>query len=326
MDYRPEFPTRPGPELRAAFRKHLLDTTQPETFPGLSAARPPDEGELVVIHHPIDVDRSRRLGGEMVPCPVCCPTKGKWLRGGTLIWSSVAQAIYVIGPRCSHGAWRQRLDVAINVFKETETAKRNTLLLAAQIAAIGARCAWIEGVRTTVARADDRQAGFARALPKLRTAFRRELKTGNFIIARGPAGPVPIGTFRGGAFMEGLWRLSNKLDRALSTLVAIEGEATAANWVDALAPSVRADKLHELRSVERALEGIAEKVSAAAAFASHANLDILANWARSGGAPLGFKVTRTARTFDLVVDDRRWQCVIDDIEQLVPLPSTAPVD
>jgi hypothetical protein len=210
--------------------------------------------------------------------------------------------------------------MAINVFKETETAKRNALLLTAQVAVIDARLAWIESVRPTVARADDRQAGFARALPKLRTALRRELKTGDFITARGQNASVPIGTLRGSAFVGGIWRLSDKLDGAKASLDETRTEAGVSDWAEGLSPALRVSKLGELRLTEKALNEVAAKVSAAAAFVSQANVETLTTWAKSGHAPLDFKLTRTARSFDLIVADRRWQCGIADIAPLPLLP------
>ncbi len=92
----------------------------------------------------ISVNTALRLGGDMVPCPMCSHGKPKWKHDGSLIWCEATKAIYCIGPRCSGVTWEKRLNVARNILRQTEKARADAAALVAVAGRAPAVLGWIE--------------------------------------------------------------------------------------------------------------------------------------------------------------------------------------
>lgn len=154
------YPDCPSSAVVAAFLEHVRLTGEPETFPTISTTRPPDK--LRVLHTPVHMPDKRRADGGRAPCPLCSPTSSKWLSRGALIWCADTAAIYAIGPRCSTGPWRQKIEIAINAFNEADQAKRDAQRLVAHLEALETKLDWIGRVHSAVAQIDALQASFDR--------------------------------------------------------------------------------------------------------------------------------------------------------------------
>lgn len=293
------FPTPPDGELVMAFRKHVGATGQPETFHNISTARPPKDGELIVLHHPIDIERGKRPDSDMAPCPICSPGKPKYLTGGTLIWCEATQAIYAIGPKCSVTLWEDgRLNRAVNLYLQTESAKANASGLVAALALIPAQRTWISNHRSMAEKAERYQKNFAKQAPKLRGALSRGLRSKTAATAQ----------IKGDNFLRGSWKLTNDLDMAdlaLGSAITAAGEDSEA-YVLGLTPSGVSERLSKIKSPITTLKRTADRMADAAAFLSAKNCEHIGKWGASGTAPMSFKATYTASSIDLKTVNERW--------------------
>lgn len=311
MILRNDFPKPPGDELRIAFRKHVASTGQPETFPRVSTTQPPKEGTVVVLEHPVDINRKTRLDRGMAPCPICSPDHGKYLNGGSLIWCEATQAIYAIGPRCSAHLWEDgRMNKAINLFKESEKAKADGIRLYHLVLRIPRLLDWIVRNRALASDVTNAHTSFAKDMRRLRGAMSRSLKASNGMAQdRGPWSDIPIGMVAGRSFLSGGWALGNDLDQAAAVLRSypvISGEDLL-QWIDSLTPSVRADKCKEIDGAREALARAEQRIESAATFLSPRNIEILGRWGRCEGAPITFTVTATTSRVTFREGDAMWQ-------------------
>lgn len=294
------FPEPPGDDVVQAFRKHVKTCGQPETFPQISTARPPRDGELVVLHHPVHIDRRRRPEKDMAPCPICSPTTGKYLAGGTLLWCEGTSAIYAIGPKCSLTLWEDgRLDTAVNLYMRTAKERQNADALVDGLEKIGLLRDWVLAHRQMVERVDLLHRAFAKEASKLRRSLANALRTGSAATAH----------IRGFGFLRGGWRLSAELaavDATLARLQPVEGADIDA-IVARLSASAVSDRLAELKSSRLTLARTAERIRTAADFMSRDNCEALGRWSRDDGAPLKFRVSHTASTIELRTGDEVWR-------------------
>lgn len=304
------FDAAPAPEMIAAFRRHVAETGSPETFLFISTARPPKEGEVVALHHPVDIRQAIRPHRDMAPCPICSPRAPKYLNGGTLIWCAETKAIYAIGPDCSKSLWSDnRLSRAINRLRRTEQELAKADALRAEAAAASARIQWIADHQALAAEVDQLHASFARDLPELRLALARALK--------GAIAPA----IQGGAFFEGGWRIMDNLKDVEVALAELrDDEAAAAGlWVDDLSPKAVEDRLARARKALLFLNRSAMRMGDAAALLRSKNIAVWQAWDPRRWQPRDFTARlRQARgllTIELRhdwADDRRtWTGRID---------------
>jgi hypothetical protein len=321
----PIYPINPGVELGKRFEAHINATGQPETFPTLSTSRPPDDGDLYVLAHPVDVDRGKRPMRDLAPCPICSPRSPIWLLKGSLIWCAETSAIYCVGPTCSTSGWAaSRLTVAQNIFLREDREQQNAANLGRELRAVDARLAWIASVRPNVVRADEIQGRLAKTLPSLKLSMSRATKGGDAIRADVGGSLQPVGSIRGAPFLSSTWRLSEKLDAASSDLRSLKAECGSVDpqsWADRLAPAQCEEKLRAARKAADALSAVIVKIAAGAEFLSEETVSTLARWSASRSAPHSFKFQRTAAGFSLSVADKVWRARIGEIAVLPTLPS-----
>lgn len=305
------YPAPPGDALVADFRRHVAQTGQPETFPTISTTRPPAEGTVEVLMHPVDLNRKTRADKAAAPCPICSADAPKWLHKGSLIWCEDTAAIYAIGPDCSSTLWADgRMNRAINVFTEGQKAKADGIKLYHLILRIPRLQAWIIANRRLASDVTAAHSTFAKDMARLRGVLSRALKASGGVAAdRGPLADIPIGVVGGRPFLSGNWTLGADLDQAAATLRAypsLDGGDLQA-WVDALAPSVRAEKGREIEKVRETLARAEERMKAARDFLSARNIEILGRWGRGEGSPTAFSVTTTASRVTFRAGEATWQ-------------------
>ena len=293
------FPEPPGADLVQAFRLHVATCGQPETFPRISTARPPKDGDLIVLHHPIDIDRRRRPESDMAPCPICSPQDPKYLKGGTLIWCDATSAVYAIGPKCSLTLWEDgRLNTAVNLFLQAEKEKQNAAVLRAELPKVAALRAWIASYQGLAEKLDRLHRSLAKDAPKLRGALSRALRTGT----------AATSSIKGIDFLRGGWNLAKDLSEADASLADVEramGQDSKA-FVIRLSATAVAQRLASLKAARATLTRTAERMAAAADFTARSNCEALGRLSKSESAPMNFKISHTASTMDLRSDAERW--------------------
>lgn len=305
------FPEPPSDALRLAFGKHIATTGRPETFSDISTAQPPKDGTVVVLEHPVDINRKTRSDRGMAPCPICSPEHGKYLNGGSLIWCEATQAIYAIGPRCSAHLWEDgRMNKAINLFMESERAKADGIRLYHLVLRIPRLLEWIVRNRSLASDVTNAHTSFAKDMRRLRGAMSRALKASNgTALDRGPLTDIPIGTVIGRPFLSGGWALGSDLDQVATVLRAfpvIEGQDLL-HWIDALTPSVRAAKCKEIERARETLARAEQRMEAASSFLSARNTEVLGRWGKGEGAPMSFSVSMTTSRITFREGDAMWQ-------------------
>lgn len=288
---RSEFPVPPGPEMVADFRRHVRETGHPETWEHISTTPPPEDGEVVMLAKGIEINPKLRRTGARAPCPICLPEGEKWLHDGALIWCEATEALYCIGPDCSEGELRRKLLVARNVLAQTERERREMEALAQLARDAPAWLSWAQENRPLAASVEARHGQFAKALPKLRRTLARALKG---IIPPEVLSPKdPAALLRGGAFLGGGWRLQRDLEdagRILRALPANDAGDPAA-WAEALAPTLRTQRLAEARQAVHLLRRTHQRLIAAEAFLSEPSFQTLGRWSKHPEAPTDFELS-----------------------------------
>lgn len=307
------FPEPPGADLVQAFRLHVATCGQPETFPRISTARPPKDGDLIVLHHPIDIDRRRRPESDMAPCPICSPQDPKYLNGGTLIWCDATSAIYAIGPKCSLTLWEDgRLNTAVNLFLQAEKEKQHAAMLRAELPKISALRAWIADHNSLAARLDRLHRGLSKDAPKLRGALSRALRTGT----------AATSSIKGGDFLRGSWNLAKDLAEADAALSGMQGAMgqDGDGFVLRLSATAVAQRLAQMKTARATIARTAERMNSAAAFTARTNCEALGLWSKSEAAPMRFKMAHTGSTMALRTETEQWNGSVG-----IPPPGPLPI-
>jgi hypothetical protein len=305
------YPTPPQ-EIAAEFKAHVARTGQPETFPTISTTRPPKDGAVQVLALGVDVDRNKRLGRTMAPCPICSAEGARWLNGGALIWCEKTAAIYAIGPRCYKTLWTDgRMDIAINEFLQSEREKTNKERLLAAALSAPALQSWIAAQRPTAKRFAELHAGFAKSVPRLRGALSRALKVGSAAVA----------AIKGRRFLTGAWQLEKKLteaDRILAALKHVAG-GDAQSWVEGLSPRAVGQRLEEANRAREALDDVVACCDEGAAFLQPATIRALATWGSDPRCPVTFKAPSTATRVEFRTEHEHWSGQLG-LRSCAPLP------
>lgn len=279
-----------------AFRLHVAETGQPETFPGISNDRPPSDGEVVALATGFGIDRRKRPQRDEAPCPICSRGKPKWIRDGSLIWCAETQAIYAIGPDCYRTLWTDgRMDVALNLLRRTQREHDNVKKLEAAIAALHSNRAWIERHLPLARRADSLHREVARNAPNFRRSVSRQLKSGLTTQVLGVS------------FLRGTWRLEEKLRRAEKELAHFETRAGAdpTEWATQLSARVVEERLGEFRKALSAMDAVARYLNDLSQFLASANIKALAVWSSSAVIP--FTAHHTLLAVEIRCGDEFWR-------------------
>lgn len=287
------YPATPDRDLVEAFRRHVRETGQPETFPTISTTSPPadSEGALIVLAERIPINVKLRPLRDYAPCPLCSGVKPKWKHGGTLIWCEATSAIYCIGPDCSTKAFRDRLNIARNIFRRDQKAIDDALQFESLIAGIPALVEWIDHHIPQARDLTGRHKMLRKELPEGRGRLSRSIRSGMLLDYQGPNETV-VGHVSGGEFLKGTWTVDRDLEALRMILSTLWQEASSkpAAWVDALAPTVRHQKLLQARKTVGKVRAAHSKFRAGSEFLAKANLERLAKWTAHGGGPYGMRI------------------------------------
>lgn len=314
------FPTPPGPEVVADFKRHVRETGQPETWPKISTDCPPVEGEVVMLDKDIGINVKLRPGQTMAPCAICLPKGPKWKNAGSLIWCEATSAVYCIGPDCSTGEMKTKLAQARNILARTEKDKRDTARLIAAATSAPLFVRWIDDHLDLALSVSHRHNDFARSLPKFRSALSRFARTG---LPGDLLGAPGAGVFvKGKAFLTGGWRLDNDLQSARARLQRLAAEASPdpATWGKALAPTARDDMLKSVDEAIKLVYRAADRMIAASVFLSDDTFGFLGRLRSHPLAPTSYTLNFTKTSAAIDHREERWRGALA-LEMPNPLPS-----
>lgn len=271
----------PGDDLTRAFQEHVQRTGQPETFPSITTSRPPKDGAVVALFHPIRIPRGKRPLGDMAPCPICSPSSPKFLDRGTLIWCEGSLGIYAVGPECSDTLWADgRLNRAVNALRQTSKEKADLSLLTQALTSAPAQLQWIDGHRKAAELVARYHGNLGKAAPRLSNVLSRFARSST------------SNELRGADFARGIWHLERKLAEAKSLWVNLDVELEDVD-LTLLAPTAVQERLRVVTRAKRAMKYVADRLNIAADFLSRANAQSLAALGPSGRASASFKVEVT---------------------------------
>jgi len=111
------YPKEPGPFLYRELLDFTKRTARPEEFPGLHPGPIlPDEPFIILGN--IDVDKSRRPAGDLIPCAMCTPNR---FLSGKFIYVPRLQCVTIIGHCCAD---KETLESAEDAFDAKRQRQR----------------------------------------------------------------------------------------------------------------------------------------------------------------------------------------------------------
>jgi hypothetical protein len=286
---RPWFKSLPSGVVTDAFRRHVADTGAPETFDRISTTKPPNTGRLIVLAE-FHAEKGKRVGGDMVPCPICSPTAPQFLQG-LLIWCEATAAVYAIGRDCGAKLWKDgRLDRAVSEFSRAETRRAVEDELLARLPHVPAFRLWLIK-HLEIARAADRLVqGFKKKAPRVYAVVKQALAHGGDL----PLDAVEAAAFGrlalvGPSFVKHTFNAEARLARlATERLEHLDFGADELGCIDAIARIRAVEQLTALKWLRDA-RSEAEKVfvylNDCHAFLSPGNMWTLARWSEARSAP-----------------------------------------
>jgi hypothetical protein len=268
---------KPGEDVAEAFRKHVAETGQPETFPTISTAKPPAETAVEVILDEVTINPKLRPNRDLAPCAICSQSAPKFQYDGKLIWCEASKAIYCIGPDCAETLWQdRRMTTALNIYQRAAREKAEREWLVTVMGALPTFLDWIEAQHALAVRADqEREALTKRALPWMQAAS-RALKL--------PDANRPM--IVGDAFLRGTWGLVKALDGARDMFRTYGGVTDVAAWIAPLPASAVHERAESLRRALAILKTVHERLQTCCAFFARSNLEAVVSWCRSPSAPI----------------------------------------
>lgn len=317
--FRPLFKSRPNQLLVDAFKAHLAATAAPETFDRISMTEPPTVGDLVVIHEFPPVRKSLRPGGEMVPCPICSPFSGQYLKG-VLIWCPASEAIYAIGYDCAGRLNMQgRLDRALEKHRREVRERDIEDQLLDLIGKVAPLRRWVAAHRAAGKDADRLGREFRRLAPGANDRLKEASRLGGMLTVteypgrNAPPGAKPVtrefGRMSGAAFLQGKQDIDLQLGLIDTRLAPLDAGNTEEAWLDRaleIPPAERARAVAVIREALRMSDRLRGRIVSACQFFEPDNLKLIQTW--SAAEPGGRRIycDRLGKKFRFVVGAEAW--------------------
>lgn len=301
----------PPVHLVEAFKRHVHETGQPETFEGICNDAPPTDGAVHALWTEIKIPRLKRPLKDRAPCPICSRSRPKWLDGGTLIWCQATQFIYAIGPDCYSSWFRDgRLDQAINALRRSQAQHDRVLRLANAVKAASTHQRWIEINRYQARRAGAAQASLMKEAPRFRRTTSDHLRS------------TMAGGIKGEGFLRGGWGLERRLDAAERFWTDLQTRASGKDpqsWAGELSDRVSKELIERLTEARKAMQYVYDRLETAAYFLAPDNITRIGKWATTGAPPLRFDITHTASSVSITCGEEKWRGPVG-----LPQPSALP--
>jgi hypothetical protein len=299
----------PGRDFIEAFKAHVRETGQPETFEGLHPG-PLAKTEPFEKLTPFDLDGRKRPEGDLAPCPMCQPNK--YLHG-VLAYFPRLQAVAAIGHCCAD---KETLAAAERGYRERRTQEQEEDYLLAELPLVHARLALIEQVQPAAAEALRAYRQFRSQAPEIQRLLRAAKKAGGRLavseriaseaIAGGPVGfrgggqntrDVDFGVLRGSIAVAVNYDPVRELDRIVGLLLPHdrgEAEETAIEYIAALDVGARHRATVNLREAESSYGKWRSRLADFCAFFAPENINRIRSWASHPAHPQPFTATATA--------------------------------
>jgi hypothetical protein len=333
--YRPDFPSAPTGLIISAFKEWIKETGRPEDFPQISTSRPPKDTELSLIYGPFRINRSLRIDGTLVPCPICRPFSPKYLEG-YLVWCRASKAIYAIGIECGQdhfgkGAFAQAEADLLRKNRERQIEDE----LIERLPFVPVLGEWASAWAAAASESDQLARDFRRRCPTLFTHLKNALRgTDDLVVQIETAGRSTsraMGTeivhrVRGAVWLAGTPDLSKRLGMLQRQLESINLGSDPDDVYLRLADFGQTDlkAAHRwLLSCLKAIEYLHPRLLAGAAFLSAENLAGVEKWANHPQINLRVRAQRAGRTVTIStgLSGYDWLGKIHVLDSGAPLPA-----
>jgi hypothetical protein len=304
------FRDMPGRDFVEAFKAHVRDTGQPETFDGLHPG-PLAKAEPFEKLASFDIDRRKRPDGDMAACPMCRRTD-KYLLGA-LAYFPQLQAVAAIGHCCAD---KENLAAAERRFTQRRTRDQEEDYLLAELPLVHSRLAVIERARPAAVEARRVHRQFRKEAPEIQQMLRVVKKAGGRLIvsermATAAAGVGPSGFRNGGQIstqdadfgvLRGLIAITanydpvDELDRVVELLRPLdqgETEEAAIDYIADLDGPSRHRATVSLRDAEPSYSKFRSRLAEFCAFFAPENIDQIGSWASHRAHPQPFTASTT---------------------------------
>lgn len=334
--HRPIFRSHPTAQILQEFQDWIKRTGQPETFPYISMSEPPKSTPLSILSEPFRVDRKLRPGGDMVPCPVCQPSAGKFIEG-YLVWCPASAAIYAIGVDC--GAKHFGQEEYSKAEAERRRISRQRQIedeLLQRLPHVPAAIEWAKAWKPVAEESDCLARGFRKECGLLHQALQRAHQAGGelSVHVRGilPTAPAVTGTEVLHRLQGGMWLVGNRpeLGRRFNGLIAQLPSLDFGNDADDVCmrlanwgPSDLATGHKFLRAWLKDVSYLQPRLAAARDFFDLDNLEGVERWANHPQINMRVRIQRTsaAVTVSIGPSGYNWHGKVREISRLHLLPS-----
>lgn len=295
--------------IRDEFIKHVKETYQPETFPGLYWGRLKKNERFEVIHT-FAVDRKKRPEGDYIPCPMC-QRREKFLEGA-LVFISARQCIAVIGRECASAEVKH---AAYSKKKKDDERRQHEDFLMTRLVKVPEMLRELEVMKPIAMELENIFHKFKREAPTIHKALRQMRKSGgdyvltemvdNQAVEFDPRLPKKVardayfGSLRGDAMVATKCTFLIDVRRYEQWLLSFDGcddeEKAMEATIGLLERNEAATAVKYIGEAGRQLPKLKQSMSEACFFFSDTHVADLREWATDRLQPLPFTVQRNVR-------------------------------
>lgn len=162
----------PPYHIRDEFIKHVKETYQPETYPGLYWGRLRGNEPFEIIQG-FAVDRKKRPNGEYIPCPMC-GKREKFLEG-SLVYIFARQCVAIIGHDCASAEVKH---AAFSKKRKDDERRQHEDFLMARLVKVPEMLRELEAMKRIATELERIFHKFKREAPTIHKALRQIRKSG----------------------------------------------------------------------------------------------------------------------------------------------------
>jgi hypothetical protein len=293
------YPKEPGPYLHQELLDFSKRTARPEEFPGLHPGPIPHDEPFVILGN-IDIDKSRRPAGDLIPCAMCTPNR---FLQGKHIYVPRFQCVTIIGHCCAD---KDTLASATQTFdaKVQKESEENYLLKALPL--VGSKLDVLEAVQAKAVEGRRLHRLFNRNASHILDYLRNIRRNGGTLTVStkipidheaerfaGPAGykrdeeeqykTTQIGTLHGLCIAVAKYEPDRELiliRQALSQLSVQRDEEETFYYVADLSDSDRESQVTLLRNIDRTYSRFSKRLAEFVSFFEEDNIALLNKWGK----------------------------------------------
>ena len=302
------FKERPDHLVRE-FREHVKKTGAPETFHGIHPG-PINKSERFEKLAEFDIDRKKRVDGDMAYCPMC-PQANKYLRG-VFIYLIDLQAVAAIGHECAAQETRNAADAE---YRRRQTRRDEEDYLLEHLPLVGRKLAAVERVRPAALEADRVLRLLRQKAPKMVRLLREARRNGGKLIVTetisremaelGPAGfkgsggqqtrNIDFGVLSGAVAVSDAFKPLARIDdirSVLSTYAGLNSEEEALDKICDMTDAVRGKTVEVLKEADDKLQKFERDMGGFCEFFSQDNIGRINKWGDHPKNVVAINITR----------------------------------